>query len=85
MNNSKIPAFPYDLSSFNGLNSDQITDALKAAGGLTKREYFAGLAMQSILVSFDTHLRAVHSDHHKVVCAEKSIAFADALLKELEK
>jgi hypothetical protein len=45
--------------------------------GLTKREHFAGLAMQGIL-----------SYHTGITCsgaAEKAVAYADALLKELEK
>ena len=49
------------------------------AKGVTKREYFAGLAMQGLLASnrnftiFDTPL------------AEESVIIADRLLQELEK
>jgi hypothetical protein len=52
--------------------------------GLTKREYFAGLAMQGWLA---THFR---SDHHGFDSSDKdkiakwSIELADELLKQLE-
>lgn len=45
--------------------------------GLTKREYFAGLAMQSLIVSNSKWL----TEH----VAKFSIKMADALLAELEK
>jgi hypothetical protein len=44
--------------------------------GLTKREYFAGLAMQGIL--------AKDSCISDKLCAEHAIVFADELLKQLE-
>jgi hypothetical protein len=47
--------------------------------GLTKREYFAGLAMQSLC-----KMTEVYGDDPEVV-AELSVDYADALLKELEK
>jgi len=46
--------------------------------GLTKREYFAGLAMQGLLASGIT--RPTPS-----MFAEKSVELSDALLYELEK
>lgn len=46
--------------------------------GLTKREYFAGLAMQGILCS--KHLKTVNAD----VVAESAVLLADALLEQLE-
>ena len=49
------------------------------AKGLTKREYFAGLAMQGILAS-DTS-GSVKMD----ICVKISVEHADALLAELEK
>lgn len=55
--------------------------------GLTKREYFAGLAMQGLLT------RVPERDNNKVDLGilesirivEESVLIADALLKELEK
>jgi hypothetical protein len=45
--------------------------------GLTKREYFAGLAMQGLL--------AQDSWASEKVLAENAIIYADELLKQLEK
>ena len=45
--------------------------------GLTKREYFAGLAMQSLIVS--------NPKWHTDAVARFSIKIADDLLKELDK
>jgi len=57
--------------------------------GLTKREYFAGLAMQG-LCSNKRFLEGANtlSDRHgelvESIAARKSVAFSDALLKALE-
>ena len=51
--------------------------------GLTKREYFAGLAMQGLLASCDWNLSVLN----KTLIDEtaiKSIEMADELLKQLE-
>jgi hypothetical protein len=45
-------------------------------GGITKREYFAGLAMQALISGNSTHFSDI---------PEKSVIFADALLLELDK
>lgn len=47
-------------------------------GGLTKREYFAALAMQGLLSS-ETHYPDRQAN------AKRAVEFADALLTELEK
>lgn len=44
--------------------------------GLTKREYFAAMAMQSIAATWDGHIAEM---------AARSVVVADALLKELAK
>jgi hypothetical protein len=50
--------------------------------GLTKREYFAGLAMQGLMTSQDQN----GSWRHDIkTCAEISVQMADAILAELEK
>lgn len=49
------------------------------SGGLTKREYFAALAMQG-LIAWPAREVATHSR-----MAEESVACADALLAELAK
>ena len=54
--------------------------------GLTKREYFAGLAMQGILSS-QTEMRSngfsLTKEEIKYIC-EESVLLADELLKQLE-
>ena len=57
------------------------TNAFPTLGnaGLTKREYFAALALQGLLVTKAIeHLRTEH-------VAGRAVAFADALLAELQK
>jgi hypothetical protein len=48
--------------------------------GLTKREYFAGLAMQAIASKENYDI-----DYDFIRTARKSIKLADTLLKELDK
>ena len=48
--------------------------------GLTKREYFAGLAMQAMVSKENYDI-----DYDFIRTARKSIKLADALLKELDK
>lgn len=50
--------------------------------GLTKREYFAGLAMQGLLANGDHRKRLACDLDTTHICA---IKYADALLKELAK
>lgn len=45
--------------------------------GLSKREYFAGLAMQSLVLDYE--------DPDPQFIAKKAVECADALLEELEK
>ena len=71
MNNADMPAMPHDIVFGKGypLNYDPT--------GLTKREHFAGLAMQGIMANDQKYL--TWSD-----LAKDSVAAADALLKALE-
>lgn len=62
MENGNNTAFPSDIHRY--------TD-----GGLTKREYFAAMAMQGI----------VDRNFHYDDVARDSVRFADAILKELDK
>lgn len=69
MENTEKPAFPStDGQTFE--NDD-----------LTKREYFAGLAMQGLLAN---GFQNVAGDHTKLI-AHLSISCADELLKQLNK
>ena len=45
--------------------------------GLTKREYFAAIALQGMIANY--------GDHEKAIIVESSVEMADALIKELNK
>lgn len=47
--------------------------------GLTKREYYAGLAMSGMLASYHT------STPESNLIAERAVQYADALINELNK
>lgn len=65
------PAFPRPASK------DDLARAVVSQDGLTKREWFAGLALQG--------LAAVGNGIFKDESAKHAVALADALCKELEK
>lgn len=71
MSKANEPAFP----GFNKFPVDP---------GLTKREYFAAMAMQGLLAC---PMGTQFSDyvHSPTECAMESVMFADALIAELEK
>lgn len=80
MKNADLPAMPnVDLDIKNGIPVVVYVDK-----GLTKREYFAGLAMQGLLASnlYDTYDGA---GEWKKDTIESAVEYADALLAELEK
>jgi hypothetical protein len=56
------------------------TEDSYAQGGLTKREYFAGLAMQGLLVNIGRNTCYTEGD-----VADLAVKSADALLAELAK
>jgi hypothetical protein len=70
-NNSTSPAFPH-------LEVDLMERPLQLHPGLTKREYFAGIAMQGYCANY-------HCWQEKTAdqVAALSLQYADALLKEL--
>ena len=53
------------------------------SSGLSKREYFSGLAMQGELASQGAD--STYMDLHVVKLAERSVRCADALIEELAK
>ena len=79
MNNSDMPTVPIATSTFTDPNG--ITYLAVESKGLTKREHFAGLAMQGLLAGgyciddSQNRLNDVPSE---------AINLADALLKQLE-
>lgn len=75
--NSIRSAYPCEVSCNNGKLEMY---------GLTKREYFAGLAMQGMLANLNGALlsggtKTLHPNH----IAQMSVIHADAVLKELDK
>jgi len=52
-------------------------------GGLTKREYFAAMAMQGLLCNYQVHEDYVNNKYPYV--ADKAVAMADHLIQELNK
>ena len=52
--------------------------------GLTKREYFAGLAMQGLISSCDWNVTRFNNDVVIATC-ENALKLADEILKQLEK
>lgn len=60
-------------------------------GGLTKREWLAGLAMQGLLSNYEARVKICNTDpryndeNFAEVVAINSVEFADALLKQLDK
>jgi hypothetical protein len=69
MENGKQPAFNYSV----GLSNHEVESMV----GLTKREYFAGLAMQGLCACPNLAIS-------RVDLASESIKQADELLKQLE-
>ena len=78
MENGKQLAFS---SSF-GRHEDDVK-----TGGLNKREYFAGLAMQGLLSDKSTRINGelVTAENVLELITKRAVDYADALLKELEK
>lgn len=71
------PAFP--CTTLNELGDEYAENP-----GLTKREYFAGLAMQAYCISAG-ETAVDPTGHSEERLAENAIVQADALIKELEK
>ena len=75
MNNADMPAMP--VTDAKGLYKQE---SGLVSIGLTKREHFAGLAMQGILTTVGT-MWSEDADE----CALYAVKYADALLKALGK
>lgn len=72
MENSNKSAYPEQCPN---------SSAGKVRGGLTKREYFAGLAMQGLCANY---LRENITGWNISTYAKEAVAIADELLKQLE-
>ena len=76
MNNADNPAMPIEINEYNyqALKSVPLGDLT----GLTKREYFAAMAMQGLCAN------SIAGSHNKPSnLAIDAVVYADALLKEL--
>ena len=77
MRNADKPAYPLQLQEG---ESSELIGKLGNADGLTKREYFAAIAMQGLCVN------SIAGSHNKPInLAIDAVMYADALLKELGK
>tara|TARA_R110002072_G_scaffold228108_1_gene384904 strand:- start:252 stop:488 length:237 start_codon:yes stop_codon:yes gene_type:complete len=74
MNNADKPAMPISVSS--STHGNICSSDFEYGEGLTKREHFAGLAMQALL--------AKHGNENADDCASYAVEYANALLKALE-
>lgn len=78
MNNADKPAHPVE------------PDKLGTTNGLTKREYFAAMAMQGLLSNSEYlkqlshNTKTIPSFDSNTICAMEAIDMADELLKQLE-
>jgi hypothetical protein len=75
MDNKDMPAMPISEE-----DTDRIDVGVKIYTGLTKREHFAGLAMQGLLSNNKSTGENLYLD-----MSEVSVFIADALLAELDK
>ena len=81
MKNSDYPAFPAEIQvGDNGIEAIQTGITTFSVPGLTKREYFAAMAMQGFL----SNSLVIEADPTKGMIARWAIDYADALLDELE-
>lgn len=78
MENKDTPAFAHCMV-------DPRSGAFVIGPGLTKREYFAAMAMQGLLSIHDDTNGIVPNESNLIYMAGLSVKAADTLLKELEK
>jgi hypothetical protein len=79
MDNKDMPAMPLSLELSNRYEQGYYD---QAALGLTKREHFAGLMMQSYMIMC---AGADNSHVYAEEAAQEAVEYADALLAELDK
>ena len=76
MKNSDLAAYPFDINILKSMPDNDFEDAYKMASGLTKREYFAGVALQGLITS---------QQYMSQDTPRRAVIMADLLLEELEK
>ena len=75
MKNSETPAYPISEEM-----TDRVYSGITIYTGLTKREYFAGLAMQGWIAC-----QSIDFNGEKKDGVRRAIEWADELLKQLDK
>ena len=73
MKNGEQPAFP-----------KEVPDGDRLQNGLTKREYFAAMAMQGLLSGGDGEYQKTTNTREPKYIALLAVDYADELLKQLE-
>jgi hypothetical protein len=81
MKNGEQPITPCTIQGRQGWG-DKPTISDREVYGLTKREYFAGLAMQGLLSIYDNQ-NIVPNQDNAIYMAKLSVLAADELLKQL--
>ena len=82
MKNADKPIYPFNEIDWNR-SSNEVTTYYSQESGLTKREYFAGLAMQGLISSCDWNVTIFNKDLIEAT-SKNAIELADELLKQLE-
>lgn len=80
MENKNQPANPATIHKVKGEEVETVSFP-----GLSKREYFAGLAMQGMITKIKNEVKIETALEIPNNVAQWSILFADELLKQLEK
>jgi hypothetical protein len=83
MKNADKPIYPLQYEGFPSI--DEVVEAGRVVG-LTKREYFAGLAMQGLLSNIEwIKTMPIHNDwdEYRTRLSGAAIDMADVLLKQL--
>ena len=85
MKNADKPIYPTTSQKINETEFFEynLPNKEKQYSGLTKREYFSGLAMQGLLALPDKGTFGSFDEAIEWIC-EVSVKFADELLKQLE-
>jgi len=85
MDNADMPAMPQNFTR-DSRGRLLVSMAHEGCGGLSKREYFAGLAMQGMVSNMEC-VQAGCPEGKRLgdYISEQSLLMADALLAELEK
>ena len=87
MKNADKPIYPTTSQKINGTEFFEynLPNKEKQYSGLTKREYFAGLAMQGLISSFTEKASYGGWGTEMKETIKCAIDYADELLKQLEK